>query len=312
MHFRGWCAAATAVICALTPLSARAQQADSIFRINADRVNLRAAPSIDSTIIRGLEKGMLVTLLSRSGAWARVHAPSGAGWVRASQMEPAAAVAAAPRPVAPATPLDPATVPRLPVQSAPPPRASNGAHTRRPRPEGISGGIVLFGGASLANVAFNGTASGTGYGHRVGLAGGIGIHSGGHLGLALDVMYVQKGTGIGVGPDRATLSTAYTEGTAGVGYSSGRRVALLLNAGGFAAYEMSCTLSGGAVPGRCDGNREFDNHRKTDYGLTVQAGIRRAVLSATVRYDVGLRGLYTDGTHGGTTQSIMILLGVSI
>jgi hypothetical protein len=76
----------------LVPGLLGAQQVERM-RVNADGVNLRVAPSIDSSIVRALARGTVVTVLARDGAWVKVQAPSATGWVRGSQLVPIADVA---------------------------------------------------------------------------------------------------------------------------------------------------------------------------------------------------------------------------
>ena len=95
-----------AVFCALIAIAAvgaplSAQQPERA-RVNVDNANLRVAPSIDSTIVRRLVRGTLVTVLSRDGVWVKIQAPTALGWLRNSQLGPVDSISP---PVGGATPL---------------------------------------------------------------------------------------------------------------------------------------------------------------------------------------------------------------
>ncbi len=75
-------------------------------RVTVERANLRSGPSTDSRIVAKVEKGTVLQVLGREGAWVRVAAPEGgaAAYINARLCEPAAATgpaATASRPAAP-------------------------------------------------------------------------------------------------------------------------------------------------------------------------------------------------------------------
>ncbi len=108
---------------AASPL--QGQQVETM-QVNADRVNLRVAPSIDSDIVRSLSKGTMVARLGRDGAWSKiqVQGQTALGWVRSDLLLAVAGSAAPMQARAPEPPASSSVTPSAPIQRAvdsPPP-----------------------------------------------------------------------------------------------------------------------------------------------------------------------------------------------
>ncbi|MBN2371959.1 MAG: SH3 domain-containing protein [Vicinamibacteria bacterium] len=70
-HARRW-----AIVLAISALTAgAAPAADEVGRVQAERVNLRSAPSTESAVVTVLDQGAEVEILSRTGSWLKVRLP---------------------------------------------------------------------------------------------------------------------------------------------------------------------------------------------------------------------------------------------
>lgn len=63
--------------------------------VSADRANLRASASVEAAIVTTLSRGAVVTVVERSGGWARVSVGEKSGWMRSSLLAGGGAGAAA-------------------------------------------------------------------------------------------------------------------------------------------------------------------------------------------------------------------------
>ena len=100
--------------------------------VSADRANLRASASVEAAIVTTLSRGAVVTVVERSGGWARVSVGEKSGWMRSSLLAGGGAAASQPgsprpaaeppRAVAPTPPPQP--VYREPEQRQAPPRVA--------------------------------------------------------------------------------------------------------------------------------------------------------------------------------------------
>lgn len=119
-------------------LCSNAVHAQERATVTADRANLRASASVESAIVTTLSKGTIVTVVERTGGWARVAAGDRSGWIRSSLLAGAGSAAPLsptqgslrpapepPRAVAPPSTARPAT--REPEPRATVPRVSPAA-----------------------------------------------------------------------------------------------------------------------------------------------------------------------------------------
>lgn len=282
-----------------------AQQPETMV-VTAESVNLRTAPSIDSSIVRRLAKGSLVMVLGREGMWIRVQAGSVAGWVRSSQLGAATEAPQAP----------PSSVPKapLPTGTSPPPRRSE-----RPAPDSQPAGgraLSLFGGLARSTVSFGTSTSQRAYGNHVGFVGGLGISLGGKVGFELDATFVHKGVVVPLAGGTQTINTAYVEVPVVLRLQlRGRSPGVFIIVGPEGGYEVSCketNASGGVVESlACGDDSNFDGHPKLDFGVIGGLDLRLGRLTAQARYDLGLRNLYSDGQAPGKNRSVMLLGGIS-
>jgi hypothetical protein len=293
-----------------------AQQTESM-RVNADRVNLRKAPSIDSGIVRSLSKGTVVTIVARDGNWTRVQLPGQptTGWVRSDLLVAAPAAPAASQGIKPASPPPPApaakhessTPPPLPPaprstppKPAPPPndRASGSADAS------YHGGFTVFGGMTMFNYNVTPAGSFTGV-NASGFAAGLGLiaHLGGPVGLEVDAQYVQKGYADNTGSVKASRHDNFAGGALLLrpAFGSGR-VRVFLLGGAEAGYEINCAKSSGATC-TIEGTMES----RTDYGALVGGGVSFGPVAAQLRYDLGLANLNKVAGVTVKTKGLLIL-----
>ncbi len=114
-----------AVVLVLGTARAAAAQQPEVMRVNAARVNLRRAPSIDSAIVRALSRGTVVTVVAHDGGWSKVEVGEAAvsGWIRSNLLVTAPGVAAAESTRSVGTPVAPPAPPRRVASNPPPPPA---------------------------------------------------------------------------------------------------------------------------------------------------------------------------------------------
>ncbi|MGH7592642.1 MAG: outer membrane beta-barrel protein [Gemmatimonadales bacterium] len=311
---RGWAIAVAGITLAVPQVNAQ-QASPERMRVSVDNVNLRAAPSIDSSIVRVLAKGALVTVLARDGHWVKVQSGLGNGWVRASQL-----VAAPGTGGQSATALQPPSV-QPGVLPAPPPSSGHQPATVHvsSSPRAVSGGgpgstLTFFDGATRSTAAFTQAASGATYGNRSGFGGGIGFVSGGRVGAELDVMYLQKGLSLTAGGNTQTVKTAYAEGALLLRIAiGGRSTNLFLVVGPEAGYEITCDemvrVAENTTSSSCATDAGFAGHRKLDYGVLGGVGVRFGPLTVQGRYDFGMRNLYLNGDAHGENRVTTALVG---
>jgi uncharacterized protein YraI len=142
--------------------SLAAQQSETM-RVNADRVNVRSAPSIDSTIVRAISKGTVVTVLSRDGAWSKVQVQgqSTIGWVRSNLLVAVSGGAVSAQGTAPTTTGSLSDTPKPQSNSTPPPpapaqRSVASPPAPAPQREAHSAGFKEPGTATLISVLITG------------------------------------------------------------------------------------------------------------------------------------------------------------
>jgi uncharacterized protein YraI len=307
----------------LAALPARAQQTESM-RINASRVNMRRAPSIDSTIVRALAKGTIVTVLARDGNWIKVQLPGQAtnGWVRSDMLTSIPATASTVPPgINPAKGSSGATTPSSSTAepaSTPPPAANKGSYKPVPPPPApkppktmasgpsdgsYHGGFTIYGGMTMFNYKVTPTGSFTGE-NASGFAAGLGLiaHLGGPIGLELDAQYVQKGSADGSGSTKESQHDNYAGGALLLrpAFGSGK-VRVFLLGGAEVGYLINCKASSGST---C--TVDATERKRTDYGALVGGGISFGPLAVQLRYDIGMANL--DKTAGVTAKNKGLLI----
>lgn len=294
-----------------------AQQTESM-RVNADRVNLRKAPSIDSGIVRSLSKGTVVSIVARDGNWTKVQLPgqSTTGWVRSDLLVAAPAAPAASQGIKPsaAPPPPPAAspTPAHAVNSPPPAPAPRGAPPKpapSPRDPGsvsadgsYHGGFTVFGGITMFKVTQ--TPSTFTAENASGFAAGAGIiaHLAGPIGIELDGLYVQEGVAVTAAGVKTTTHDNYGGGALLLrpAFGSGR-VRVFVEGGAQAAYLLSCSYSGGTT---C--TVDSNDQNRLDYGAVVGGGVSFGPLAVQVRYDIGVANL--SKVSGSTVKSNGLLV----
>lgn len=308
----------------LFALPASGQQSETM-RVNADRVNLRKAPSVDSGIVRALTKGALVTVVSRDGNWVKVQLPgqTATGWVRSDLLVavPATSSTAAPappsapapqaqqRPVPPPLPLPPP-----PVVPPPPPAGRRIAPPQPPKPHSEAkggsyrGGFTIFGGITSFTGVFTPDPGFTPQ-NASGFAAGIGIikHIGGPVGIEIDGAYVQKGvaaTGNGI---TATEHDNYVAGSLLLrpAFGSGP-VRVFLLGGGEVGYLISCAnaTTGTGTVAACTIGKD---QNRMDYGALVGGGVSFGPLAVQVRYNIGVANLSKTTGVTAKNKGLMVL-----
>lgn len=297
-----WRAAAVLVACvSVFAVAASAQQEAERLQVTVDNANLRVAPSIDSAIVRALRRGTVVTVLGRDGAWVHVEAPSASGWMRASQLGPVATVDTAAMAV---KTIHPATVHR--TQAGP---------AMEPVVPSLRFAIHL--GASESRAVFTGNATAT-FGDRVGLTGGLAVvvHGDRGVGLEVGVDYLAAGLTASVQGAQQSVRTAYIDVPVVARTTlGGRGGGLSLEAGGFGAYEVSCTEnfsgSSGSASEQCTADAGFSKHRKFDWGAVGGVTVRVGRVFVEGRYRLGIVDLYQQASATGRTRTITISVGVT-
>lgn len=286
-------------------------------RVNAEIVNLRVAPSIDSGIVRSLRKGNLVRVLLRDGTWSKVEFGSVSGWVRSSQLdpvpdrtilpgqpEPASGSSESPGPPVDSTKRDsramPSSAPSAPARILP---------RRRPT-------ISMTGGITASRGSFSGPTNGDGFGMSYGFGAGLSLALplAGPLGVSLDPAYQQKGMVVSTPTSRLSLKTGYAEIplqlTLGFGH---RGEAVVLSAGGFVAKELSCVLDRtGSAGSPCDEDAGFNAHQKLDFGAVGGLRMSAGRLLFGGRVSRGSRDLYIASGRVGRNQSLLLYSGFSL
>ena len=98
--------------------------------VTADRANLRVSASVESAIVTTLSKGTTVTVVERTGGWARVTVGDRSGWIRSSLLAGAGSAA-------PSSPAqgNPRPAPEPPRAVAPPSMARPATREPEPRAE---------------------------------------------------------------------------------------------------------------------------------------------------------------------------------
>ena len=284
-------------------------QQPETMRVNADRVNLRKAPSTDSAVVRGLTKGALVTVVSRDGNWVKVQlqGQSTTGWVRSDLLDPVPVPFApgAPSPVQNQTapPPPPATgAPTPPPASVPPPKPP-----AEPKDASYRAGFTVFGGVTMFKAVITPAST---LNNANGFMGGAGIisHLGGPIGIEIDGAYVQKGFALTAGGATDTEHDNYGQGAFLLrpAFGSGP-VRFFLLGGGEVGYLINCTYAttGSTAPGSCT----IDNNtvNRMDYGLLVGGGVSFGPLAVQVRYDMGIANLSKTTGTTAKNQGLMVL-----
>lgn len=308
----------------LFALPASGQQSETM-RINADRVNLRRAPSVDSGIVRALAKGTLVTVVSRDGNWVKVQlqGQTATGWVRSDLLVAVPTASAPPPPAQPSAPsgqgqrnlVAPPPPPPPPVA---PPAARRVDPPRPPKPpkapsapgnSSYRGGFTVFGGIT----SFTGVvtpAPGFTLENASGFMGGIGIvkHIGGPVGIEIDGAYVQKGSAETVSGTKFTEHDNYAQGALLLrpAFGSGA-VRVFLLGGGEVGYLLGCKFAttGTGPAGTCTIPTQAVS--RIDYGLLVGGGVSFGPLAVQVRYDLGIANLSKTAGVTAKNKGLMVL-----
>jgi Bacterial SH3 domain len=308
--------------------SASAQQPASM-RVNADRVNMRKGPSVDSGIVRSLTKGTVVSVVSHDGNWVNVQLPgqTTTGWVRSDLLDavPAASSSMAPATMPPPAPSSMQTnaVAPPPPPPTPPTRTTTPTKTIAPPPapkpskppappkstsggknDSYHGGFTLFGGiTSFSADVTPSLPAGTTLGNASGFEAGLGIiaHLGGPIGLELDGAYVQGGF---TSTTAGTTTTQHDNNAGGAlllrpAFGSGP-VRFFVLGGANVGYLIDCTESvTGVTP--APACKPGANRNRTDYGAVIGGGLSFGPLAVQVRYHIGMANL--DKTAGATVKS---------
>jgi hypothetical protein len=308
----------------LATLPVMAQQPESM-RVNADRVNLRKSPSIDSSIVRSLAKGTVVAVLARDGNWVKVQLPGQPtnGWVRSdlltavpatastvpAGMNPAKASSAPSSPAPVSSAMQPgSTPPAAPKSSsktlAPPPAPKPVKPSSSSLPDGsYHGGFTIYGGMAMYKITE--TPSTVTTENATGFAAGLGIiaHLGGPIGIELDAQYVQQGFAQTESGVKTTVHENYAGGALLLrpAFGSGR-VRFFVQGGAQAGYLLSCAYSGGST---C--TISSTEQTRIDYGALVGGGISFGPLAVQVRYNFGVANLSKVSTNTVKSTGLMVL-----
>ncbi len=308
------------VMLVLVPVLLGAQQPVERMRVKGDGVNLRVAPSIDSSIVRSLPKGSLANVIAREGVWAKVQTPSATGWVRSSQLEAVSdpgTVPASSQSQSVSVPSQPSAIP--PPATAPPSTRVVTAERGRALPARSDNGpgrrssIALIGGLTVSQGAFTGPASGDSFGTGLGFSAGfsLSILISGPVGISLDPSFTQRGMSVSNGSATLSLKTGYAELPVQLRLKiGGPRGGVVLSAGGYVARELACRLTrNGGPSGACDKDAGFTDHQKTDFGIAGGLRLNAGRMMIGGRAAIGSRDLYADKSQVGRNRSLVVYTG---
>jgi hypothetical protein len=316
------------LLIAAVPLAA--QQQPETARINAERVNVRKAPSLDSAIVRTLSKGTVVTVLFRDSSWAKIELSelSLTGWVRENLLTPlttaaatakvdatpAAVVPAAPPPPPPPSAAAPATAD--PLAGAPvPTTASAPAAAASATPQTPSATtVVLWGGLDrLQATASGGGETETGdWNNGLALGFAVIVPTGGPMSIEVLAGYSRFNSS---STDQFGDVTSGTDNFANAAFflrpafgQPSARFYLLL--GPQVNFLVSCsatytTVSSSTISGCSPGGNS-----RLDFGVVVGAGIQFGRIMLEARYDYGIKDL-SDFT-GVTERSRYMFIGAGV
>lgn len=302
-------------------------------RVAVDAADIRLNPDMTGTVITTVPLGAVLEVKDKKGDWFEVNLPPDdrgfvrQGFIHASLVE---VLAEKPQVKEP----EPVKLPPVQTQKQEQPQVYQTRRQSQPINRGL--GFKILGGLSLGSeyhseMDYQGYYEDEWKKYKMGLVGGIGIESGGSIGVEMDVLYFQKGVkyqaSVSQGGDTidAEINLTLDEVSAPImlklKFMPGTTPFLL--AGGEIAYILSSKInwSYDLSSGYSESGTEdvIENINRLDYGIVFGAGFELYTGATSfvieARYHYGLANLIkeeekTTPDEYGKTKTIAFMAGI--
>jgi len=302
-------------------------------RVAVDAADIRLNPDMAGTVITTVPLGAVLEVKDKKGDWFEINLPpDDRGFVRQGFIHASLVEELAEKPQAKET--EPVKLPPVQTQKQEKPQVYQTYRRSQPINKGL--GFKILGGLSFGSeyhseMDYQGYYQDEWKKYKMGLVGGIGIESGGSIGVEMDVLYFQKGVkyqaSVSQGGDTidAEINLAIDEISAPImlklKFMPGTTPFLL--AGGEIAYILSSKInwSYDLSSGYSESGTEdvIENINRLDYGIVFGAGFELYTGATSfvieARYHYGLANLIkeeekTTPDEYGKTKTIAFMAGI--